>query len=385
MKVNKSKSLFLFLLLGLLFRLSIAYFQYSGDVRNHIAWGEGMLSGMFGFFDQKFAGFNDPNYPPLTIILFGLSSWLYQIFGKLVSFLNQTIPIFPSKLVFLMPTLNMKALFLKLPSIFADIGIAWTIYHLTSSKKETIKKLVVGLFLFNPAVIYLSTVWGQIESIPILFLLLSLLALKKNKSSSKISSQNFYLSHLFFILAALSKQTALWLLPVFIVLWLKNKPLKIFLQGLFLQVIVFVLLYLPFTHSLIKPFVLYLQTLAGSSTLASEAVWNIWHFIYPPSTQDSTLLLGLSIRLWSILLILLSIAFIIIKFSKNKLTLYQSLFWLSLAAFFLQTRVHEKHLFPALVFFILDYRPSLSRTIGFLFLTFYHLSNLYWTLGLPFV
>ena len=150
-------------------------------------------------------------------------------------------------------------------------------------------------------------------------------------------------------MAMLSKQTALWLLPIFLVLWLKDKPLKTFWKGVLLQMLVFVLIYLPFTHGLIEPFVLYIQTLAGSSTLAAEAVWNTWHYLYPPDTQDSTLFLGLSIRLWSLASILFSTSLVTFKYLKSKLTLYQALFWVSMIAFFLQTRVHERHLFPALL------------------------------------
>jgi Gpi18-like mannosyltransferase len=371
----KTSSICKLLLLALMVRLFLIYFQYSGDVLNHLAWGRGTLEGLLGFYNKDFPGFNSPNYPPLTIYLFAFSSWLYQIVNQLIIFLNQSIKIFPSTLVPAMETLNMQAAFLKLPAIFADLGIGWLIYRLSS------KTLLSALYLFNPAVIYISTIWGQIESIPIFFILLSLYFAINVKGRTL----DMFLSHVFFTLAILSKQTALWLLPIFLVLWLKNRPFKTLLQGLTLQVAIFILLYLPFTHGLTQPFTIYLKTLAGSSSLVSDAAWNIWHFIYPISTQDSIILLGLPVRIWSISLLTISITYITYQFAKQKLNLYQSLFWLSMVAFFIQTRVHERHLFPALVFFLLAYKPSWRMITGFLTLTLFHLFNLYWSLGLLFI
>jgi dolichyl-phosphate-mannose-protein mannosyltransferase len=373
--VKKLASIRYLLLFAFVLRLLFVYFQYSGDIGNHLAWGRGALEGTLGFFHKSFPGFNQPNYPPITILLFSLSAWFYQFMQTLVISINQAVLLFPSKIVPLMETLNMQAAFIKLPAILADLGIGWLIYKLAPVKKKSSRLIASSLYLLNPAVIYISTVWGQIESIPIFFTLLSLYILKKN----------YYLSHVFFTLAILSKQTALWLLPIFLILWLKKHSLKSFLQGASLQVVVFILIYLPFTFSLLEPFKLYLQTLSGSSTLVSDAAWNLWHYLYPVSTLDSVLFLGLSVRLWSILLLLFSISFIAIKFFKNRITLFQSLFWLSLVAFFLQTRVHERHLFPALVFYILAFKPSSTKLVGFITLTLYHLFNLYWSLGLPFI
>ena len=374
--LSKLASIKYLLLLAFFVRLFFIYFQYSGDVGNHLVWGRGALEGTLGFYNKSFSGFNQPNYPPLTILLFSFSAWLYQLFQNLILFINQAVPLFPSKIVPLMETLNMQAAFLKLPAILADLGIGWVIYKLAPVKKTGTKLLLSSLYLFNPAIIYISTIWGQIESIPVFFILLSLYLIKRN----------YLYSHVFFTLAILSKQTALWILPVFLVLWLKNKPLKVFFKGILLQVIVFILLYLPFTLSLTEPFKLYLETLSGSSALVSDAAWNIWYFIYPPQTLDSTLLLGLSIRLWSILLILSSVVFIVFNLLKKKISLYPSLFWLSMVAFFLQTRVHERHLFPALVFLLLiNFKNKNYLYLSFTGLTLYHMFNLYQSLALPFI
>jgi len=75
-------------------------------------------------------------------------------------------------------------LLLKLPAILADLGLAWIAATLavriapTSLKERLpVRALVVAAVLFNPAVIALSAVWGQVDAVPALFVLSSLLLL----------------------------------------------------------------------------------------------------------------------------------------------------------------------------------------------------------------
>lgn len=374
-------SLPFFLLAGLLLRFIFIYPQYSGDIRNHLAWADSALTSLSQFYFHTPAGFADPNYPPLTIYLFTFFRWLYFASTSLVNYLNATVAIFPSRLVHLMPTLNMQAAFLKLPSIFADLGVAYLIFKLARLQKLKFPKLLASFYLFNPAVFYISSTWGQIESLPIFFLLLSLyFSLRKNS--------NPYLSHLSFLLAILSKQTALWLAPVFLILWLHQSDLKTTLKGLLLQLIIFILAFLPFTSfSLIQPFQLYLATLSGSSIVIADAAFNLYSFFFNPSLPDSTLFLGLSIRLWSILLLAITYALVCFRLYRHFSfsNLFLSLALLSLAAFFLQTRVHERHLAPALPFLLLTSLNFNRKTLLYLLLSAFHFYNLTQSLGLPMI
>ena len=366
------KSLLFLLLAALLVRLSLVYFQYSGDVKNHLIWGHSFLeSGPFGFYGRHFPGFNDANYPPLAIYLFGFAVFINLVVLALFSYLNTLIAIFPSFLVPLFSSENMQAAFLKLPAILADIGIGYLIYKLTK------KKLFACLYLFNPAVIYVSAVWGQIESLPIFFLVLSLYLVKKN----------YLASHAAFILAVLSKQTALWLLPVFLIIWAKQGNFKTLLRGLILEAVIFFLLYLPFA---LPPAAIasYLTTLSGSSTLVSDQAGNLWHWLFAGArVEDSLPFLGLTVRLWSLVFLTLSFLLICIRLWRNysiKLAT-DSLFWFSLAAFFLQTRVHDRHLAPALPFLLLTSYSPKPKLFFYVALSVYHMINLYLSLGLPFL
>jgi Gpi18-like mannosyltransferase len=75
-------------------------------------------------------------------------------------------------------------LLLKLPAIIADLGLAWIAGTFSErlapgSLKERIpvRAVVMAVVLFNPAVVALSAGWGQVDSVPVFFVLASLLLL----------------------------------------------------------------------------------------------------------------------------------------------------------------------------------------------------------------
>jgi Gpi18-like mannosyltransferase len=75
-------------------------------------------------------------------------------------------------------------LLLKLPAILADVGLAWVAGTFAARLAPTslrerwpVRALVTAAVLFNPAVIALSAVWGQVDAVPALFVLACLLLL----------------------------------------------------------------------------------------------------------------------------------------------------------------------------------------------------------------
>src|SRR5215211_6572298 len=81
-------------------------------------------------------------------------------------------------------------LLLKLPAILADLGLAWVAGTLAERlapgslrERVPVRTVVAATVLFNPAVIALSAVWGQVDSVPALFVLSSLLLLFTGRQS----------------------------------------------------------------------------------------------------------------------------------------------------------------------------------------------------------
>ena len=306
------KKLVSILLIALFVRLFFSVFQYSGDIKNHYVWGEGFLKNSVGFYSNHFQGFNDANYPPLAIYLFAASNLLYKGVLNTLTFLNSHIGVFPSKIIPFFITDNVRLAFLKLSGILSDVFIGLLVYKIFLKQKKEYAPLALFLVLFNPALIYISSVWGQIESITILFLIWSLyLSLYGKTNFQRI------LSLLIFTLACLSKQTALWFSPFFIILWLRQNSIKNLSIGLGSSLLLFFVSYIPFGLWPFEALLNYFGTLSGSSGLVSDAAWNIWFFIFPGRISDSTLVWGISIRNISITLLIISLSLIIFRLLKK--------------------------------------------------------------------
>ncbi|MFZ3069205.1 MAG: hypothetical protein WA052_02700 [Microgenomates group bacterium] len=378
-KTQTKRLFWIILILGLVIRLVLAYFQYSGDIKNHFVWGNGFLENPVDFYSRHFAGYNDPNYPPLAIIFFAAANLLHQAVSSFLLLLNRTFSFFPSFIVPLIIHENTRFAFLKLPGIIADIFTFTIIYKFLTKQKSKRPLLLASLYLFNPAVIYISSVWGQIEPLTNLFLVWSLYI--------ALYSPLRYFSILVFALGVLTKQTTLWFGPLYLILWLKQLTKDEIFRGLVLSLGAFFASFLLFRIGPSSAISIYFQTLSGSSTLVSDAAWNIWHFLFPPGTEDAITIKGISVRSLSIFILFSSLFYLIIKELKNfsMSRFLNHLFIWSLLVFFIQTRVHERHLAPAILFCLLTPGLFSRYLLDFFVLSAYHMYNLYWSLRLPFI
>lgn len=370
------KKIVVVLLLGLavLVRIASGYRQYSGDVNNHIAWADEIKNnGFYGFYEREIIGYSVPNYPPVAIYAFRASLYLYDTINGSVIYLNRTIGMFPSGLVWLMEQKNTLALFIKTPAFVGDVLLVVAFFVILKNVHKSKNSVAWAIALaLNPALIYASAVWGQIESLVVGLLLCSLyLGIKKNIQASVI----------IFCMAALTKQTALWMAPLYLLLWLDD--LKMFIRGLIIGTFGAALLYVPFYGLNTRFFDSYINTLSGSSEVTTDKAFNVWYFLVG-MTNDSYSLGMFSVREWS----LMALSFVVIAICAWYLRdrakrLFTSLWLLAFFVFFLQTRVHERHLFPAVVFSGLI--KSRSAYFIYLLLSIYFMVNLYWSLGLAFI
>lgn len=377
--MKPTRSILFLLCLAFLVRLCFLYPQFSGDVKNHLVWGDSFLVSPIGFYTRHFPGFNDPNYPPLAIFLFALSNLILTSCLNILNFLNHNFAIFPSLLVPLFNSENMRMGFLKLPAIFADLGTGWFLYKIIRERSGKLPLLMASFYLFNPAVIYISSVWGQIESLTIFFLIYSIY-------QTIYGGRKKFISIGLFVLAALVKQTALWFIPFFLLFWLKEIKIREFARGVLLGIATFILAYLPFGLLPWTALKIYFSSLSGSSTVVADAAWNLWSFFYRTGTPDSVSLGFLTLRQFSIFLLVTILIFLLTKLYRHfsMLLFYKYLFIWSLAIFFLQTRVHERHLAFSLVFLLLIPRLNLRLILLYFMLTVYHLGNLFSSLKLSF-
>jgi Gpi18-like mannosyltransferase len=174
--------------LGLLVRVAIApHAGFASDLRLFQSWSARLAAvGTHGFYAP--GQFQD--YPP---------GYLYVLWalGKV-----SAAPSFA---------------LLKLPAVLADLGLAWVAGTLAARvapaslvERLPVRALVAAAVLFNPAVIALSAVWGQVDSVPALLVLSSLLLFVTGTPSLRREIESFML----LALAVAMKPQAGFVLPV---------------------------------------------------------------------------------------------------------------------------------------------------------------------------
>ena len=118
-------------------------------------------------------------------------------------------------------------LLIKLPSILADLFCGWLLYSTAQKRTNNIKALLTAaLYLFCPAVLINSTIWGQADSFCVLLLLLAILLLLREKPGWMAAAGAMY------GLGVMMKPQMLLFAPVFLFFVLKRKDWKGLLLGL---------------------------------------------------------------------------------------------------------------------------------------------------------
>ena len=351
----KKHLLFFLFLLGFLIRFSLIFVNYSWDVNNHMVWAKDFLvRGPQNFYETQssnvFASAT-PNYPPLAIFIFVVMRFLQPLIHNLYWWLNLYVQLVPSNVIFFLEKTEFLAGLMKIPGVVADLGIAYLVFLLTKKGKF----IAVSLILFNPVFIYNSSLWGQIDSIPVFFVLFSVYLLFYFKKA--------VLSAVLFTLALLIKPTALVFLPVYAVLFIKIFGLKKSIINLFVANIVFCLAFLPFIKGrniFLYPYTVYSKGVLAAQSLpyVTNGAFNFWVFVTGLKGIKDTapFLLGISYRLFGYVivgLINLFVVFRIFKSKNKKETLFTALSISALTAFLFLTKIHERYSLLPLSFLLL--------------------------------
>lgn len=375
----------LIFLIGLLLRLVLSIQIYSGDVNNHIAWGKDSVSfGFAGIYEREFFqryGTLSPTYPPLPIFFFTAFYWLYEEVYKLAWNLNISFSLFPSNFIFFLEDQDTLPAFLKIPAILADLGIAVIVFLFTRRLVDNRKMPLLAsvLVLFNPAFFYNSAYWGQIESVPLFFVLTAFYML--------LYSKKFLIAAIFLTLALLTKQTSVVFIPVFALVFFRKYGLVNSIKATSVSVLILWLAFLPFFKKgniLLFPFSTYLnkiQTGSGSDFVTDHA-FNFWALVTGlGKISDSTpFWLGISFNFWGYVIFSLITIGVLYKLSKDR-DIKNTLFAASLvsfAAFLFLTRMHERYLEQTIPFLLLIVvKEPKKYMFPFFIISIFHFLNLY--------
>lgn len=269
---------------------------------------------------------------------------------------------------------------LKLPSILCDLGCGWLIWNEGRKKCSASQALFLcGAYLFNPAVILNSSVWGQVDSILTLALACLCLSLVHGRLVPAYVS---------FFAAFLLKPQAVFLAPLLFAAMVDRLLLKGFSLVNLLRSLSFALLSLCSAVLLCAPFGLenvwnqYLSTIR-SYPYASVNAYNFWALAGQNWVGQNNTFLGIPFFVWGYAAIgcavLLTLWLCLSRHRKPENYPLAAAFLIVLL-FVFSVRMHERYLYPAMLFLLLAYLYIPSGRLffcygGFSLLHFYNTAH----------
>lgn len=364
----------------------LSFFETYGDVPSFfVPWAQTIERGnLQNFYDKAITLNTVPNYPPLIIYTLTLFHYLGTLILKpflgFLWWLNLSLPFFPSKIVTFFNRDNLVIFsFIKLPNILANLTLSVGIYFLVKKllPKKTNSKLpeiVLVSSLFNPALIFLSALWGQVDVMPFMFVVWSFYFLLDKR---------FLVSVFLMTLAVLTKQTALLAIPFYIFMIIRNLNIKRCLQAAAIVYITYVAFFWPFQKTLLDklfPFIRYAKIASSfASNYVSMHAHNFWQMVMPGMKDNG-------VRLISQILVFGFLSFVLYRLWKkrndmSRLMAGYAVF--SLFSFVFMTRVHERHSLVVIPFFLIASVLDFRFYWIFVFQSFYLLANMYAAWPIP--
>jgi len=381
--------LFIIFLLGTLLRLFLTrYGNNTGDVLVFAEWGKRFWEiGARNFYTDKLWYYSFPTYPPLSSLMYGGLYWLFE-HNYVLAQIHNAIKIVPSAFIvyfneLLFNPFNFRQgyfLLLKLPAILGDIGIAsiiyWGVLKLAKNKK---KALFASAFYFlNPMTIFLSSIWGQTESLVAFFGLLSFLLIDKKA----------WLSIPLLFICLFVKPTWVVFGPLYLfLLFIKKVKLRQLARGLALSLFLLILTTYPFSGEGILSFTR--DTVMGNIlpsakglARASVSAINFYSIFFKIGIDVAkTKLLGISADVLGVFAyVLLNLStFAYVRKQKNfLLSVFSSLFLIGLGSFLFLTNMLERYFFasfaPMIVLMVNNPRTFLNGVL----INIVVLANLVW-------
>ncbi|MBP3295321.1 MAG: glycosyltransferase family 39 protein [Lachnospiraceae bacterium] len=267
-------------------------------------------------------------------------------------------------------SMEMAMIWLKVPAMLCDLAAAILLYYTAGGRsKEKEACTMAALYLFNPAVIFNSSIWGQTESCFTFCVLLMCVFLEKKKMFGAI---------LAFGLGMLLKQQTIVFTPVLIYGMLRYvRPPEIKKKLLFIigrscvVLALMVLICLPFHIG--KSIDYYFNTLQVFNG-ASMNAFNFWALVGRNQVEQSQVwLFGIPAEMWGrvfrILVVLIGGIYVWLR--RNGKVNVAILGALMIVPYFtFGTAMHERYLYSAMAMLLMSWITEKRKSIFILYLFF---------------
>jgi Gpi18-like mannosyltransferase len=320
---------------------------FKTDVGTYAAWAIGLSRHGFSTFYST-VGFAD--YPPGYFYILAVVGHIWNAFFAAHD-----------------PGFVVLRYFVKLPAILADLGVGALLYAVVRRfASERVALGAAALYLLNPAVIYISALWGQVDSISGGFALFAVYALlRSGDEHARSRSETLWIvvAWLAFAYSLLIKPQAAVLLPLLVAFAFVNPQrrgarLAATAIGIGAAVLLALLLSEPFHPSNpIAAFVWLFERYAYGSTVYpynSVNAFNLWGIRGTLWVSDTQPILGLPQYFWGVALVIAALALIVWRYVQDRTaqSLLEGCAIATLAFFALATRMHERYSFDGLLFTI---------------------------------
>ncbi len=321
---------------------------FKNDVSSFEAWAIALAQHPFWQFYPKI-GFAD--YPPGYYYVLAVMGTIWNVFFAHAD-----------------PGYTFLKILIKLPAIAADLLVTLLIYRIVlrfASLKWAL--IAAGVFALNPAAIFISGLWGQIDSIPGGLALLAVYLLMRSDETP--DRGRWYVAGAWLALAysLFIKPQAAILIPLLIAFALvdrEKRPMRVLgsVIGIVASLVMVYALSAPF-YATANPIAVFLQLLgqyhAGAGEYAYNSVnaFNLWSIRQPFwMTDTTTIAWWFPVPQWAMGMALdvAATALIVWRYVQEKsiAALFQSAALLLLAFFMLSTRMHERYVFEGMIFAI---------------------------------
>ena len=359
-KLNKQSSssytaIIIFAALSLILRivLALSYRGHNNDMACFEGWSARIFNdGISSFY--KGDSFND--YPP------GYMYILYFV-GAIRNIFN--------------PTGGIMWLIVKLPAIIFDTLSGLLIYKIAKEQKlsNSVSTAIAALYLFNPAVILNSSLWGQVDCVYTFFVLLMLYLLTK---------RHLIQSYFVFALCIFIKPQAFMFFPLVVFAIIENVFLNGFDKKTFTKNLLYGICAIAMLFVLSAPFGIksvidqYISTLSSYPYMTVNAfnVWGAFGFNWDAITPATSVFAYISL-----FFIVVYCAYIFFKTKKESKYYYIGAL-LSFMTFMLSTKMHERYAFPtmALMLCALIFNKDIKSYCLYIALTISQFFNTAWVL-----
>ncbi|MBR5251805.1 MAG: glycosyltransferase family 39 protein [Oscillospiraceae bacterium] len=327
------------------FALQDQYFTY--DVDTFKAWGS---YANFYKFSELYSQDIFLDYPPGYIYVLSILDEICTIFG----FASGS---------------TMATFVFKMPSMIFDFACAALIF--SEAKRhlnEDMAKFLSLVFLFMPAVIYNSSVWGQVESFYLFFIALSISFAARDRVVPAAVSYAY---------ALITKPQALMFGLVLLLFIIKRRSIKKFLLAVTTGAVSFYIMAIPFCQDIFNLewlFSLYRTTMEGYRYFTVNS-YNIYYFLGLNWLDISSARFG-NINLWVIAVVIILASFTELKSRKHDNFFTVSTI-IATTVFTFCTMMHERYIYPAILLSLIAFakcgkKPYLAFSLAACSINFFN-------------